>query len=177
MRPMSIHPAVLPVDELLRDVEFRTTRGPGPGGQHRNKSDTMVRVTHRPTRIHAQAGERRSLELNRGIAVHRLRIHLALAHREPLGARLVPPGLYEPSELWRSRRRGARVHVSPRHEDFPGLLSEALDVLAHFGDDLPKAARALEVSSSQLVRFLALEPAALAALNDRRKAAGRHTFR
>ena len=44
-----MHPAALPLDELLRDVEFRTTRGPGPGGQHRNKSDTMVRVTHRPT--------------------------------------------------------------------------------------------------------------------------------
>jgi hypothetical protein len=172
-----MHPAALPIDELLRDVEFRTTRGPGPGGQHRNKSDTMVRLTHRPTGIHAQAGERRSLDLNRGIAVFRLRVNLALQHRRPIQERLMPPGLYEPSELWRSRVRHHRLVVSPRHDDFPALLSEALDVLEWAGDDLPRAARVLDVSASQLARFLGLEPAALAALNDRRKLAGKHPLR
>ena len=175
-----MHPASLPIPQLLRDVEFRTTRGPGPGGQHRNKSDTMVRLTHRPTGIHAQAGERRSLDLNREIAVHRLRVHLALQHRRPIAERVAADDatiLYEPSERWRSRRRGSRIVVSARHEDFPALLAESLDVLAWLGDDLPKAARALGVSASQLARFLALEPAALAELNERRKRAGKHAYR
>ena len=172
-----MHPAALPVDELLRDVEFRTTRGPGPGGQHRNKSDTMVRVTHRPTGVHTQAGERRSLDLNKSIAVFRLRVSLALHHRRPLDERMVPPGVYESSELWRSRVRGQRLRVNPRHDDFPTLLAEALDVLEFAGDDLPKAARLLGVTGSQLARFLALEPAALAELNERRRAAGKHPFR
>jgi hypothetical protein len=172
-----MHPAALPLEQLLRDVEFRTTRGPGPGGQHRNKSDTMVRLTHRPTGLHAQAGERRSLDLNRGIAIFRLRLTLALQHRLPLDGRLPPPGFYEPSELWRSRVRHRRLVVSARHDDFPALLAEALDVLAWADDDLPRAARVLGVTASQLARFLALEPAALAALNDRRKLAGKHPFR
>jgi hypothetical protein len=73
--------------------------------------------------------------------------------------------------------RGGRLRVNPRHDDFPALLAEALDVLEFSGDDLPKAARLLGVSGSQLARFLELEPAALAALNDRRRAAGKHPFR
>jgi len=170
-----MHPAALPMEELLREVEFRTTRGPGPGGQHRNKSDTMVRVTHRGTGIQAQAGERRSLELNRAVALHRLRVNLALHRRDPIAARGAPAALHQPSALWRARVRGRRLAVSGRHADFPALLAEALDVLAWLDDDLAASGRALGVSGSQLVRLLAVEPAALAALNARRKAAGRRT--
>lgn len=31
------------------EVEIRTTRGSGPGGQHRNKTDSCVVATHTPT--------------------------------------------------------------------------------------------------------------------------------
>jgi len=170
-----VHPAALPLAELLRDVEFRTTRGPGPGGQHRNKSDTMVRVTHRPTGIAVQAGERRSLELNRSIALFRLRVSLALRHRVPLDE--PAPGAWMPSARWRSRARCGRLVVSPRHDDFPALLAEALDALQRFRDDVPRTSRALDVSGTQLVRFLGLEPAALAALNDRRRTAAKPPLR
>lgn len=172
-----MHPAALPIAQLLPFVAFTTSRGSGPGGQHRNKTETMVHVTHRPTGIAAKAGERRSLEENRSRAVHRLRIELALRHREPLGGRLVPPGVYAPSELWRSRTREGAIVVSPKHADLAALLAEALDVLAHFGDDAPRAARALGVSGSQLVKLLSLEPAALAAFNQRRRETGRRALR
>ena len=33
------------------DIKFETKRGSGPGGQHRNKSDTCVTATHIPTGI------------------------------------------------------------------------------------------------------------------------------
>jgi peptide chain release factor-like protein len=174
-----MHPAALPVDVLLKEVEFRTTRGPGPGGQHRNKSDTMVRLTHEPTGIGAQAGERRSLDLNRAEAIFRLRLELALQVRRPLPRSSADPlGIHEPSELWRSRvGRSRRVVVSARHDDFPALLAEALDLLAHCGDDVPRTARILGVTTSQLVKFLAVEPAALAALNHRRKERGERPLR
>ena len=35
----------------LKDVVFETMRGQGPGGQHRNKTDSCVRATHIPTGI------------------------------------------------------------------------------------------------------------------------------
>lgn len=46
-----ISAAESPLD--LRDVVFETYRGSGPGGQHRNTSDTAVKATHRPTGITA----------------------------------------------------------------------------------------------------------------------------
>ena len=69
-----------------------------------------------------------------------------------------------------------RIAVSVGHDDFPTLLAEALDVVARFDDDLAKAARTLDVTTSQLVKFLAREPAALAAVNRRRAAKGLHAF-
>jgi len=33
------------------DLEWRFSRGTGPGGQHKNKTDTCVQLTHRSTKI------------------------------------------------------------------------------------------------------------------------------
>ena len=55
-----MHPARLPIDELLADCEERRLRRGGPGGQHRNKVETAVELTHRPTSVAAEANERRS---------------------------------------------------------------------------------------------------------------------
>ena len=178
-----MHPAALPIEELLKDVEYRTSRGSGPGGQHRNKTETMANFTHRPTGIHAKAGERRSLDVNRVEGIHRLRLNLALRHREPLPGLAAPatpdcpPPLYEPSALWRARQRGTSLPGSVDHDDFPALLAEALDVLAHHADDVPAAARTLGLTTSQFVKFLAREPAALAELNGRRTAHGKPPLR
>jgi protein subunit release factor B len=48
----------------------------GPGGQHRNKTESGVRLSHPPTDITVTATERRSQPLNRGIALERLRERL-----------------------------------------------------------------------------------------------------
>jgi protein subunit release factor B len=45
----------------------------GPGGQHRNKTESGVRLTHPATDVTVTATERRSQPLNRGIALERLR--------------------------------------------------------------------------------------------------------
>ena len=79
------HPAALDPEALDSECEFRATRRSGPGGQNRNKVETAVILTHRPTGIRAEASERRTQGENRRAALTRLRIELALAIRLPIG--------------------------------------------------------------------------------------------
>jgi hypothetical protein len=166
------HPAAMDPDALESECEFRATRRSGPGGQNRNKVETAVVLTHRPSGIRAEASERRTQGENRRAALGRLRIELALAIRRPIegadGEPLVP------STLWRSRCRGGRIAVNPEHADFPALLAEALDVLQAMDDDPRAASEALGSSATQLVKLLREEPRALALVNGRRRQAGRH---
>src|SRR5579884_1829603 len=107
------HPAAIDPDALAAECDFRATRRSGPGGQNRNKVETAVVLTHRPTGLRAEASERRTQGENRRAALSRLRIELALAVRRPIERSAVP------SALWRSRCRGGRMVINPEHEDFP----------------------------------------------------------
>jgi Protein chain release factor B len=161
-----IHPAALPIDELHRHCDVTRTRRGGPGGQHRNKVETAIVLTHRPTGLLGQASERRSQDLNFQAAMHRLRVQLALEIRASV-ARDEPP-----SSLWQPRARGGKLVVNAEHGDFPALLAEALDRLAATDWDVGRAARLLGVSTTQLVRFLKLEPRAMDQLNTARRERG-----
>ncbi len=69
-------------DALLAECEETFFVGSGPGGQHRNKTESGVRLSHPPTGITVTATERRSQLQNRGAAMERLRARLeALAHQ------------------------------------------------------------------------------------------------
>jgi protein subunit release factor B len=60
------------LEELARDCRIEFYKASGPGGQHRNKVETAVRIVHVPTGVRAQASERRSRERNRTEALMRL---------------------------------------------------------------------------------------------------------
>lgn len=162
----SLHPARLSVEQLLNVCSIKRTRGSGPGGQHRNKVETAIVITHGPSGIVGQASEKRHQNQNREIAIERLRINLALAIRS-----LPKPGdqnSLSPSELWMSRVKAAKISVSPKHTDYPSLLAEALDAIHVQQFDVAAAAKSLQISTSQLVKFLKNCPAAIESVNQKR---------
>ncbi|MFO0832712.1 MAG: peptide chain release factor-like protein [Phycisphaerales bacterium] len=169
------HPARLAPDELLRHCDLSRGRSSGPGGQHRNKVETLVHLTHEPTGVQAQAGERRSAAENKREAVWRLRLALAVQVRCAVGAGDVRSGLW--IRRTAGEARAGRITVSPTHDDYPAMLAEALDMLWACGLDVATAAARLECTSSQLVKLVKDHPAAMVWVNARRTAMGMRALR
>lgn len=164
------HPTNIPVDQLLKDCTVKHTKGSGPGGQHRNKVATAIVLTHTPTGATGAASESRSQQTNHATALKRLRLKLALSWRTdaPLGDDATEPKM---SATWKGRLKSGKLQINEGHEDFPTILAEALDVIWAC-NDVKAAADSLGVSTSQMVKLLAKEPAALQMVNQLRASQG-----
>jgi hypothetical protein len=165
------HPAALTAAELLAECSLQTTRRSGPGGQHRNKVETAVVLTHGPSGVRVEASERRSQAENRSRALFRLRLALAEQVRQPYDTAA------RPSELWQSRARGNKLSVSSEHDDFPTLLAEALDAIHAHAFEVSAAAVQLAVSTTQLVRFVQQAPESWRSINAERQQRGLRPLR
>jgi len=97
------------LDALARECEITFHRASGPGGQHRNKVETAVRVLHLPTGLMARASERRSREQNRREALRRLAEKIAAKSR-----RRRPRIATAKTEAVRAREREARARASEK---------------------------------------------------------------
>ncbi len=161
-----LHPACLEDDELVKQCYVGRGRSSGPGGQHRNKVETLIELRHKPSGVEAHAGERRSQSENKHVALRRLRLALAVHVRTA-----VPTGEIG-SALWRSRLHDGKIACNPEHHDFPALLAEALDVVAGAAWDARRASLRLGCSPTQLVRFVKDHPPGLALWNSQRQAKG-----
>lgn len=64
------------------DLHWAYSRGSGPGGQKRNKTESAVDLTHVPTGVVVHCETERSQSQNKALALEMLRSRLATAHEE-----------------------------------------------------------------------------------------------
>lgn len=160
-----MHPALLSPDELLKQCELRSLRRSGPGGQHRNKVETAIVVTHLPSGIEGQASERRSQSENRSLAIHRLRLNLAVQFRSVETSD-------EELTILEVRVIKGRVALSQSHANYPACLAVLLDHLKQDTWDLQPIANQLGTTSSQLVKLMRKHSPALTYFNAERAIIG-----
>lgn len=70
-------------EELLRECEVDTFRSSGPGGQHVNKTESAVRLTHLPSGIVVTSRQQRSQHQNKALCLKRLREKVEQLNRPP----------------------------------------------------------------------------------------------
>ena len=92
---------------LERDCSLEFFIASGPGGQHRNKVETGVRLIHRPSGIMVTATERRSQYANREMAFERMAERLDAVQRPQ-----VPRVPTRPSAGSRERRLQTKRRTS-----------------------------------------------------------------
>jgi hypothetical protein len=162
---VQMNPRNLSPDELLGQCRWETFRGPGPGGQKRNKTSSSVRIIHIPTGLSATAGEFRSQARNKSNALLRLRHRMAIELRDPV------PETFVPTERVRRCFAGGRLHCSMRDEAYPQVLGILLDLLHAHRGVVSETAQYLGLTTANLVGYLQCHDEALGAVNRIRKEA------
>ena len=101
-------------EALLAECEEEFFVAGGPGGQHRNKTESGVRLTHRPTELSVTATERRSQLQNRGAALERLRRGLAALSFVPRPRKKTRPGRGAKERRLEAKKRTGRKKAERR---------------------------------------------------------------
>jgi hypothetical protein len=162
-------------DALIAQCDVDRYRASGPGGQHRNKTESAVRLRHRLSGATAIGEDSRSQAENKLHAVRRLRAAIALDVREPVAldgyaasprlAALVAGG---------TAPLGARTRLTG---DYWAAIAELLDLLAAGGVEIGATAQRLGITTGALSKLLLHDDHVARAVNDLRRARGMRPLR
>lgn len=106
---------------LGRDTEIETYNSGGPGGQHKNKTQTAVRLRHLPSGAVVTASEERSLRDNLRVAFARLRARLAALNYVPKPRRPTKPSRAARERRLQGKAKRADIKAARRRPGGDGF--------------------------------------------------------
>jgi hypothetical protein len=162
-------------DGLIAQCEVDRYRASGPGGQHRNKTESAVRLRHKLTGIAAIGEDSRSQSENKLHAVRRLRAALALQVREPVFLDgYVPSPRLAAFVAAGTAPLGAKTRLTG---EYWASIGELLDLLVGNNLEIGTTAQLLGLTTGALSKLLLHDEAVGRAVNDLRRARGMRPLR
>ena len=162
-------------DALIGQCEVDRYRASGPGGQHRNKTESAVRLRHRLSGVTAIGEDSRSQAENKVHAVRRLRAAIALAVREPVAL-----DGYAPSPRLAALVAGGTAPLGARTRltgDYWAAIAELLDLLVSGDLEIAATAQRLGITTGALSKLVLHDEQVARAVNDLRRARGMRSLR
>ena len=155
-------------DALIGQCEVDRYRASGPGGQHRNKTESAVRLRHKLTGVTAIGEDSRSQAENKMHAVRRLRAAIALEVREPVFIDgYVPSRRLAAFVAAGTAPLGAKTRLTG---EYWAAIGELLDLLVAGNLEIGATAQRLGISTGALSKLLLHDDQVGRAVNDLRRA-------
>jgi hypothetical protein len=162
-------------EQLIAQCDVDRYRASGPGGQHRNKTESAVRLRHKATGVSAIGEDSRSQAENKHHAVRRLRAHLALEVREPVALEgYAPSALLAALVAGGTAPLGAKTRVTPTYW---AAMAELLDLLVAGDLEIAATAQRLGISTGAMSKLLLHDDLVGRAVNDLRRGRGMRPLR
>jgi len=141
--------------QLVAQCEVDTYRASGPGGQHRNKTSSAVRLRHLPSGLMVIAEESRSQHENKAKALRRLRRAFQLDWRDPVPVELrSAEALANHVDLQAAKQIHNALHLSAKNVHFWPLVGLVLDLMDSCDARVSEVAECLGISTGNLIDLL-----------------------
>ena len=162
-------------DALIGQSEVDRYRASGPGGQHRNKTESAVRLRHKLSGVSAIGEDSRSQSENKLHAVRRLRAAIALEVREPV--RLEG---FVPSARLAALLRGGTAPLGANTKltgEYWAAIAELLDLVVAGELEIGTTAQRLGITTGALSKMLLHDDSVARVVNDLRRGRGMRPLR
>lgn len=172
---MRAHYLLATDDALIAQCEVDRYRASGPGGQHRNKTESAVRLRHKLTGVTAIGEDSRSQSENKLHAVRRLRSAIALEVREPVALET-----YAPSQRLAAFVAAGTAPLGAKTKltgEYWQSIAELLDLIVANQLEIGTSAQRLGITTGALSKLLLHDEAVGRVLNDLRRAKGMRPLR
>ncbi len=155
-------------DALIAQCEVDRYRASGPGGQHRNKTESAVRLRHKLSGVSAIGEDSRSQAENKVHAVRRLRSAIALEVREPIGLEHFTPSARLASMVAAGTAPlGAKTRLTG---EYWAAMAELLDLLVAGDLEIGSTAQRLGITTGAMSKLLLHDEQVGRVVNDLRRA-------